>query len=304
MIRKLFILFIIFLTLPLSVKPSTDEWKLYPSYKNATYCEIAKDKIYILASGALYSYNIDDNEVRTYDKINTLSDVDITHIAYSGLIDGLLIVYSNANIDILYDDETIYNISDFKNKSLPNKKINSVNIQNDKALISTEFGIVVLNLEKLEFTDTYNTELNTYSSCFFKEKIYAATDKGLYCCDTKNNPLDKANWSQINTTSTEVVCEFNNKLYCLVKDSGIYTYDPNTNSSTLIVNNNGEKYHTLYNNGNEIIAPAGKKTTIITGDNKFTTYSNNNNLHTAKKGNTYFDCKGYGGVVEYEIEEN
>ena len=127
--------------------------------------------------------------------------MDITHIAYSSLIDGLLIVYSNANIDILYDDETIYNISDFKNKSLPNKKINSVNIQNDKALISTEFGIVVLNLEKLEFTDTYNTELNTYSSCFFKEKIYAATDKGLYCCDTKNNPLDKANWSQINTTS-------------------------------------------------------------------------------------------------------
>ena len=304
MIRKLFILFIIFLTLPLSVKPSTDEWTLYPSYKNATYCEIAKDKIYILASGALYSYNIDDNELRTYDKINILSDVDITHIAYSGLIDGLIIVYSNANIDILYDDETIYNISDFKNKSLPNKKINSVNIQNNKALFSTEFGIVVLNLEKLEFTNTYNTGLNTYSCCFFKEKIYAATDKGLYCCDTKNNPLDKANWSQINTTSTEVVCEFNNRLYCLVKDSGIYTYDPNTNNTTLIVNNNGEKYHTLYNNGNEMIAPAGKKTTIITGDNKFTTYSNNNNLHTAKKGNTYFDCKGYGGVVEYEIEEN
>ena len=106
-----------------------DDWRLYPSYHNATYCQVAGDKVYILASGALYSYNRSDSEVRLYDKINTLSDIDITHIAYCKEIKALIIVYSNANIDVLYDDEEIYNLSDFKNKLLSQKKINSISIQ-------------------------------------------------------------------------------------------------------------------------------------------------------------------------------
>jgi hypothetical protein len=59
------------------------------------------DRVYVLASGALYSYNKSDNEVRTYDKITTLSDIDISHIRYSSFLNALVIVYSNANIDIL-----------------------------------------------------------------------------------------------------------------------------------------------------------------------------------------------------------
>ncbi|MBQ2127285.1 MAG: Por secretion system protein, partial [Bacteroidaceae bacterium] len=126
MIKRLLISLQFVLMLCLGASASDDNWTLYPSYHNATYCQVAGDKVYVLASGALYSCNKSDNEVRIYDKITALSDIDITHIRYSTFVDALIVVYGNANIDILYADESVYNISDFKNKSLPDKRINNI----------------------------------------------------------------------------------------------------------------------------------------------------------------------------------
>ena len=179
MIKRFIALFSILIALTASA--GVGDWVLYPSYHNATYCQKAGDRIYVLASGALYSYNTSDDEVRTYDKINTLSDIDITHIAYCKDIKALVIVYSNANIDILYDDDEVYNISDFKNKTLPSKKINGINIQGTTAYLSTSFGIVEIDLEEYEFTNTYNTGLNTYCTYLFKDKLFCGTETGMFC---------------------------------------------------------------------------------------------------------------------------
>ena len=304
MIKRLSLLLVTLFTLLFvtDTKASTDEWTLYQSYHNVTYCEVVGDNVYVLASGALYSYNTSDNEVRTYDKITHLSDIEITHIRYSSFIGGLVIIYRNANIDILYDDESVYNISDFKNKILPNKTINNIDIQGNTAYISTEFGVVVLNLENLEFSNTYNLELNTYSTLLFKDKIYAGTSTGLYSCDIDRNMIDKNNWEQLNTLSTEKLCTLGDKLYCLVKSTGIHTFDPVSKQLTLI--SQGNTYHTIYSNGSEVIAPAKNSTTVIGSDQKKYTYTTSNNNHTVKKGEKFWDCKGYKGVVEYRLKEN
>ena len=125
MIKRIIILQFILL-LSFFTKASVGDWTLYPSYHNVTHCEVAGNKVYVLASGALFSFNTSDNELLTYDKLNSLSDIDIAHIAYSNHIGALVIIYSNANIDILYDDEYIYNITDFKNSNAINKKINTI----------------------------------------------------------------------------------------------------------------------------------------------------------------------------------
>lgn len=304
MIKKLSLLLVTILTLlsPVEIKASIGEWTSYQSYHNVTYCEVVGDKIYVLASGALYSYNTNDNEVRTYDKITHLSDIEITHIKYSSFVDGLVIIYKNANIDILYNDESVYNISDFKNKILPNKTINNIDIQGNTAYLSTAFGIVVLNLENLEFSNTYNLELNTYCTLTYKDKIYAGTSSGLYCCDMGKNMLDKNNWVRLNDKSTEGICTLGGIIYCLTKDTGINTLDPDNGLLKNIAQSSS--YHRIYNNGNEIIAPGKNKTTIIDSNKKVFTYNTSNNVHTSKKGEKYWDCKGYNGLVEYRIKEN
>ena len=284
------------------VKAADENWTLYPSYHNATYCQVAGDKVYVLASGALFSYNKSDNEVRTYDKITTLSDIDIAHIRYSNFLNALVVVYSNANIDILYDDESVYNISDFKNKSLPDKTINNIDIQGSTAYISTSFGIVVLDLENMEFDNTYNLGLDTYCAYLYNGFLYAGTKSGFYCCDVTKNLLDKNNWQQIyNEYVMTSLCELGGKLYCQIKKLGLYTFTHNPKRLYPVVYNEGEAYHTMYKLGNEIIAPAKNKVSVISGDGNVVTYKNSGSNHIVKDGDIFWDCKGYKGVVQCEI---
>lgn len=296
MVKRIFA--ILSILIAITANAGIGDWVLYPSYHNATYCQTAGDKVYVLASGALYSYNTSDEEVHVYDKINTLSDIDITHIEYCKDIKALVVVYSNANIDILFDDEEVYNITDFKNKSLPDKRINGVDIQGTTAYISTVFGVVELDLEEYEFTNTYTTGLNTYCTYLFNGTLFCGTETGMYSCATDKNLLDKNNWVKKNNYFTKAICELDGMLYCYLDEYGIYSYNASNNILKDVVYNHGEKYNAMYSNGKEIIASAKKKTTIITSPTDVTVYKNSNSNFILKDGNHFWDCKGYNGVVK------
>ena len=280
-----------------------DDWRLYPSYHNATYCQVAGDKVYILASGALYSYNRSDSEVRLYDKINTLSDIDITHIAYCKEIKALVIVYSNANIDILYDNEEIYNLSDFKNKLLSQKKINNISIQGATAYLSTEFGVVEIDLENLEFSNTYNTGFNTRYTYLFKDRLYTATDSGLYYCQTSNNMLDKGNWEKAHQNAMKALAELDGKLYCIASDGKFMEVIPETNTLKTVDGNDNYSY--LYREGDSFIAVSASRIVRIDskGTNKICNFKEKYNF-ILKDNDTFWCCNGYGGVVESAVEDN
>ena len=296
MVKRIFA--ILSILIAITANAGIGDWVLYPSYHNATYCQTAGDKVYVLASGALYSYNTSDEELRVYDKINTLSDIDITHIEYCKDIKALVVVYSNANIDILFDDEEVYNITDFKNKPLPDKRINGVDIQGTTAYLSTVFGIVELDLEEYEFTNTYTTDLNTYCTYLFNGTLFCGTGDGMYACDTTKNLLDKNNWVKKNNYFTKAICELDSMLYCYLDEFGIYSYNASNNILKDVVYNHGEKYNAMYSNGKEIIASAKKKTTIITSPTDVTVYKNSNSNFILKDGNHFWDCKGYNGIVK------
>ena len=296
MVKRIFA--ILSILIAITANAGIGDWVLYPSYHNATYCQTAGDKVYVLASGALYSYNTSDEEVRVYDKINTLSDIDITHIEYCKDIKALVVVYSNANIDILFDDEEVYNITDFKNKSLPDKRINGVDIQGTTAYISTVFGVVELDLEEYKFTNTYTTGLNTYCTYLFNGTLFCGTETGMYSCATDKNLLDKNNWVKKNNYFTKAICELDGMLYCYLDEFGIYSYNASNNILKDVVYNHGEKYNAMYSNGKEIIASAKKKTTIITSPTDVTVYKNINSNFILKDGNHFWDCKGYNGIVK------
>ncbi len=303
MTKKIFLLLSILL-FSISTRASEENWTLYPSYHDCTYCQTAGKKVYILSSGALFSFNTADNEVFLYDKLNGLSDIDIKYIAYSDYINALIIIYSNANIDILYDDDTIYNITDFKNSNINNKTINNISISGNTAYLSTAFGVVVLDLERLEIKNSYITNRNTLSTFIFKDKIYTGTEEGLFCCDTAKNMLDKKNWEILNTYKINEFCELNNELYLLIKDKGIYTLNTNNFELKPIIDNNGTEYNTIYTVNNEIIAPAKDRLTVIKSSTDIKTYRTSNSSYILKNKNDYWNCKGYKGVYKCEIVNN
>ena len=300
MIKKFFAIAFILL-LGVTAKAAIGDWKLHTAYCDATYCQIVGSKIYVLASGSLFTYDKEDGEVYTYDRINELSDYDITHIAYCKEIEALVIIYRNANIDILYSNGYVYNISDFKSKILPNKNINGIYINGTTAYISTGFGIVQLNLEKLEFTNTYNIGYNTYCSYIYDNHLYIGTENGIYKGAINDNLLDKANWSKINDSKISELNDFNGKLICFIDKKGVFYINNNTLESIVTVSATRTYKYSYIKNDKIYIGWEGILT-IVESNNSYKHYSTTSGTSfLAVDGDVLWNCRGIKGLVESKI---
>lgn len=300
MIKKFFAI-ATFLLLVVTAKAAIGDWQLHTAYSDATYCQVVGNRIYVLASGSLFTYDKEDGEVYTYDKLNELSDYDITHIAYCKDIEALVIIYRNANIDILYSNGYVYNISDFKSKILPNKNINGVYINGSTAYISTGFGVVELNLEKLEFSNTYNIGYNTYCSYIYDNHLYIGTENGIYKGAINDNLLDKANWSKINDSKISELNDFNGKLICFIDKKGVFYINNNTLESIVTVSATRTYKYSYIKNDKIYIGWEGILT-IVESNNSYKHYSTTSGTSfLAVDGDVLWNCRGIKGLVESKI---
>ena len=150
------------------------EWKIYLSYFDTDKTADTKNIVFAVGSGALYSFNKEDESIEIYSKLTGLSDNDITLIGFNTNTNSLLIIYENGNIDI-YTKEGIRNIPHFKdNNSIQNKAINNIYFKDEWAYLSTSVGIMEVNMNKYVIRDTYPNRVNTTSVCIDNNDIYAA----------------------------------------------------------------------------------------------------------------------------------
>jgi len=187
-----------------SAQGKMGSWKDYLSYNNATKVAISSEKIFCVTEGGLFYFDTQDNSINKITGQVSLSDFGIRTIAYSQENSVLIIAYKNSNIDLIYEDGNVINLSDIKRKQVTgDKSINNISFSGNEAFISTGFGIVVINLDKKEIKDTHligeeGNALAVNDIAIFNEYIYAATDKGLRMADKEGtNLLDYNNWSLV-----------------------------------------------------------------------------------------------------------
>ena len=240
------------------------QWEIYPSYHNSQKNVSSKGKVYSLCNNDLISYQPADQELYLYDKTNLLNEFQISFIKYNEEVKKLIIVYSDGNIDILRDDETVINIPQYKDKNINNKDINGVNVVGKYALLSTGFGVVMLDLEQEIITNTYTLDVKTNAATIYKNSIYAATSSGVYRGDRTQNLLDKSNWKKL-------VSHYLTEL--LVFDGNLYG------------NNTSASLFRLNAAGNDFIATDEKKVNIFQVSNGVMIEANSSNIYIFQKAN-------------------
>lgn len=194
--------------LPVRAQRAVGEWQSYLSYHNPTRCETAGSKLFIIANGGLYAYDKDDTAIQTYSKSFPLSDTDISFIAYQPAYKSLLIVYSNANIDLLEEEEYVYNLPDYKNKNMTqDKTVNQACFYNEYAYLSTASGILCINLKKREISNYYPLNRNVLACNVSDNHLYAATPEGLFAGLLTDNLLDVNNWSKVSDDASAFLSE-------------------------------------------------------------------------------------------------
>ncbi len=172
-------------------------WKTHMAYNDIQQIVQAGDDVFVRASENLYSYNVKDLSITTYDRTNGLSDVGITHIAWSKAARRLIAVYANSNIDLVETDGNIINIPDLYNKSMmEDKTVNDIFIYGKFALLATNFGVVKVDVDRAEISESYNIHgLNIKSVAVSGNTIYALrTDNIVMAGSMSDNLIDRNNW--------------------------------------------------------------------------------------------------------------
>lgn len=214
----------VFSQIPLGI----GEWRTHVPHGNATSLADAGDKMYVSTNVFFFSYEKASGAVLRFDKVLGLSDVGVSSVHYNSFNRILLVAYENANIDLI-EESNLYNISDIKRKQMiGGKKINDVFFLGNLAYLSCSFGIVLLDMKKLEIKDTYRissdgSDVEVYSFTADSTWFYAATEQGLKVAN--RNSANLANFSEWTLAAglplgkaTEAV-NFQNHIFACVKDS-------------------------------------------------------------------------------------
>ena len=131
-------------------------WHNYLAYHDIQQIQAAGDDLFVLASNGLYQYNKNDQSIVTYDKVNGLTDTNITHIAWCPKAKRLVAVYQNSNIDLIETNGNITNISDLYTKVMTgDKTVSSIRIDGVYAYLVCGFGIVKVNVQRAEIAESY-----------------------------------------------------------------------------------------------------------------------------------------------------
>ena len=214
-------------------------WQSYLSYHNATLVEPAGNLIYAVGNGGLYSYDKEDESVQCYWKNQPLSDTEITNIGYQKSNKTLVIIYSNYNIDLLVNDEDVYNLPDYKEKNMTqDKTVNSIMFEGDNAYLATSFGIIVINLKRKEISNTYFLNRVVNSTTIMDNQIYAATNDGLFTALLTDNLLDVNNWKKVSDTVYQSLSVFKNELIGKSYGWGILLINKENYSNQLLIAGN------------------------------------------------------------------
>lgn len=275
------------------------EWKAYLAYHDATYNIPVGKYVYSLSSQNLFSYHMGDTEAKTYSKSDGLSDCKIQKIAYCEDLSTLLLVYESSNIDIMDTDNKIINIPQYKNSDIKDKAINDINVSGKCAYLSTSFGVVVINMERAEYANSYDLGLKVLSCIRYKDDIYAISEKGVYKGSVNDNLMDKENWERVSERKFKKIILFNNQLYMLGTDA-LYTYNTENDGVSKIVEGNFVSSYT--GNGKVVLCNANKIVTLEADDTYVTIDKENDFKHITFDGEYYWASRGMKGIEALKMD--
>lgn len=224
MLKQILTFFISFITISGFSQDYSTLWEQHFSYYEIKDVDQGDNKIFAASENAIFTYDLLTAEIDNITTVNGLSGDNITTIHYSDVYDILLIGYENGLIEAVFNDKSVLSVVDILEKETLSpdvKKINHFNEYEGLVYISTDYGISVYDLERLEFGDTYfmgngGSQIIVNQTTIFDGNIYAACSSGnaIKKADLTNpNLVDYLQWQTINGGNFITIQSVNDKLY-------------------------------------------------------------------------------------------
>ena len=265
--KKIFFLFLIFINSSVfSQVDYSDSWEDFYSYNNIKDFIKVDDIIYALVDNAVFTFNETTKEIEKFSSIQGLSGETTSSIYYNNTFKRLVIGYENGLVEVIDENGAITISSDIVSFNQSGvKKINHISEFGNTLYLSTPFAIVEYDIEKLEFGDTFfigngSTSLNINETLIFDDKIYAATEDGLFIADINSDLLiDFKNWEQqFSSRNFNNIVFFNGAIY-ISENTILFEFSNNNllevrDFSETIISLNSSNLHLTVSLNNKAIA--------------------------------------------------
>jgi len=286
------------LAAPAGAQVGYGDWQLHLPTNRPAQLADAKDRLYVATQGSFFVLDKNDNTTQVLSRRDGLNDVGVAALAYDSVREQTVVVYRNNNVDVIRRDGSVRNLNDILRKTITgNRDVYQVYVAGNRAYISTYFGLVVINLERLEVTDTYSnigpgaSPVRVYASTVANGFIFAATSAGLLHARLADNLLDYRSWTlrvpvalQTGFDIYRSVATYAGKVYAMVEGGDLHRFNPTTgnwdiiyggytfrlsrlrvsSAGLLIVDEpNGVRRFTEPANFTQLISPAASGTNIV-----------------------------------------
>jgi ligand-binding sensor domain-containing protein len=208
-------------------------WRDFFSYNQVVDFTKNLDVVYAITENSLFTYNISTDVIQRFSTVNGLSGGSTSAVSFHANLEKVLVGYEDGVLEIIEKDGAVRKVVDITLSDVSaEKKINSIFISENLIYLALEFGIVVYDLEKYEFFDTYfigqnSSNINVKDIIIFDGKIYAASVDGVYIADLASNLNDSSNWG-IQNSGEYLNLEIYNNLVHVTQGKNVYSIDSNT----------------------------------------------------------------------------
>lgn len=208
-------------------------WRLHVSYDSIIDLDFSNDATYAATEMGIAIFDQEDGSFTSLTKLNGLTGSGITAIGADAQTHQLVIGYEDSNID-LFTEQGVISYSALRDNSGINgsKKINDINVHEALAYLSTDYGVVVFDLNAKEVKETWRdlgssgSVTRIFNSSIFGDSIALATDQGVLIGNLNDNLLDFNFWKRFSAADFSDGVAFvqwlNGQLYCAVNNKGVY----------------------------------------------------------------------------------
>lgn len=281
----------------------TGTWREHFSFINPKFCEASNNYVYASTENGFWRTD-NFGQMTVLRRSEGFAGAEITCLRFSQKNDVLFIGYIDGNIDLLFGDRRIERIPGFKNKPLQgDKRIEDVTFHENDAIVSTQFGILVLDVAKKEIRDSY-TSIGTGGSqvaikgaCVVSDSIYVATPENVLRASWNKN-INLNDFQQWSVCIEQPLCRdlhsFNDTLF-YVADSSVYKYHTGI---VQVAFNDKRPITDLFSNDKGVHLAGPGRIIQINGSESKRTAVNLITQFTQFNNENYWFCTGYNtGII-------
>jgi len=263
-------------TLPTQAQSGTGygDWRLHLPTNRAKMLADAGSKLYVAAEDAFFVYDKELNTTTLLSRRDGLHDVGVQTVAYDSVTRQTLVAYANGNLDVLQPDGSIQNLTDILRKQLTGTKIiYGITFHSRLAYLSCSFGLLVLDMTRLEVRETYTNigaggaAVQVYAATVADGYLLAATSGGILRGSLAANLLDYRAWTVTlpvsSGTSYRALATQAGTVYAGVNGDQLYRFVPANQSWQAVVGTNAAAFYQLTPSAAGLLIVDNQKVSVL-----------------------------------------